>query len=505
MAGVISYTTKDARDLLDPNDPFGGLYTMSYGSNGQGFRNTLTGFGQTGGFEYLLSGTRATGDDYKDGSGDTITGTGADLTDYIGKFAYTTGSGKRISFSASDTSDTGDRASQSGFIRPDFAEVIGRDTELYSALSERKSYTLTYEDENPAGIIAPYLQLSYNEQVMDVGNLYGENTSLSGVARNEFLLNNGTLTAGVDFFKETAEGFDNTVSPRTSSGREELFDAGIFAQARQDLSDRISVSYGARYDWASLDGADGQTFDDSGLSVNGSVDFVLTKNWTLNAGAASSWGGYELGEAALVNYCTPWNYDGLTASRADAIRLGARFENGPWAVSAAVFQTQIDDINAVLPSDGARGYTDDLSTRGVDASVTFAGARGFGTINYTYADVEANGETIASTAYYLGRPVGHIFGFEAGYDVSDTLRVGGTAQVALENTDTEVTLDGYEAVNLYGEYQPVGVDGLSVRLNLYNLFDTTYASRSSNGVDFAGVVPLTEPGRTVALTASFAF
>ncbi|WP_394156155.1 hypothetical protein [Loktanella salsilacus] len=75
----------------------------------------------------------------------------------------------------------------------------------------------------------------------------------------------------------------------------------------------------------------------------------------------------------------------------------------------------------------------------------------------------------------------------------------------MENTYTEVTLDGYEAVNLYGEYQPVGVDGLSVRLDLYNLFDTTCASRSSDGVDFAGAVPLTEPGRTVALTASFAF
>jgi hemoglobin/transferrin/lactoferrin receptor protein len=206
-----------------------------------------------------------------------------------------------------------------------------------------------------------------------------------------------------------------------------------------------------------------------------------------------------------VNYRTPWNYDGLTASRANAVRLGARFENGTWAVSAALFQTQIDDINAVLPSDGARGYTDDLSTRGVDASVTFTGAQGFGTINYTYADVKANGETIASTAYYLGRPVGHIFGFEAGYDISDELRAGGTAQVALENTDTEVTLAGYETVNLYGEYKPRSIEGLSVRLDLYNLFDSTYASRSSDGIDFAGVVPLTEPGRTIAATASVSF
>lgn len=505
LAGSINYTTKDARDLLDSGDPFGGLYTLSYGSNGLGARSTLTVFGQTNGFEYLLSGTRASGDDYEDGSGSTILGTQADLTDFNAKLAYTTQSGKRLSFSASQTSDTGLRASQSGFIRPDFAEVIGRDSVLYEALSERKSYTLTYQDENPSGVFAPYIQLSYNEQAMDVGSLYGINKSFSGVARNEFNLSNGTVTAGIDFFNESAEGFDNTVSPRTSSGREELSNVGIFAQARQDLSQRVSVSYGARYDWASFDAADGTDFNDSGLSVNGSVDVVLNDNWTLNAGVASSWGGYELGEAALVNYRTPWEYSGFTTSRAEALRLGVRYDSGPWAAKAAIFNTEISDINAVLPSSGARGHTDDLTSRGFDGSLTYTGQRGFGTVNYTYADVKTNGTTTESTAYYLGRPVGHIFGLEAGYDVSDEWRVGGTAQIALRNTDTALELPGYEALNVYAEYKPRKMENLTVRLDVYNLFDTTYASRSSDGVDNSGVVAITEPGRTINLTASIKF
>ncbi|MGJ8546000.1 MAG: TonB-dependent receptor domain-containing protein [Sulfitobacter sp.] len=505
LAGSISYTTKDARDLLENGAPFGGIYTLSYGSNGQGLRNTLTVFGETGGFEYLLSGTRATGDDYEDGAGSTIIGTEADLTDYIAKFAYTTQSGKRLSFSASQTTDSGLRASQSGFIRPDFAEVIGRETVLYPALSQRKSYTLTYQDENPSGVIAPYIQLSYNEQAMDIDSLYGVNTSFSGVARNEFNLGNGTVNVGVDFFDESAEGFDNTVSPRSANGREELRNIGLFAQARQDLSDRMSVSYGARYDWASFDAADGSDFDDSGLSVNGSVDFLLSDNWTLNAGAASSWGGYELGEASLVNFRTPWNYDGLTTSRANALRLGLRYENGPLAAKAALFHTDIEDINTVLPSSGARGGLNDVTSRGFDGSLTYTGARGFGTLNYTYADVQVDDATAASTAYYLGRPVGHIFGLEAGYDVTDEWRIGGTAQIALKNTDTAVDLPGYETLNAYAEYTPRRMDNLKVRLDVFNLFDATYASRSSDGIDLDGVVPLTEPGRTVSLTASIKF
>lgn len=505
LAGSINYTTKDARDLLVDDDTFGGMYTLSYGSNGMGFRNTMTVFGQTDGFEYLLSGTRSTGDDYKDGSGSTILGTQADLTDYIAKFAYTTQTGKRLSFSASQTSDSGLRASQSGFIRPDFAAVVGRDSVLYKALSQRTSYTLTYQDENPSGVFAPYVQLSYNEQAMDVGSLYGVNKSFSGVARNEFKLRNGTLTAGVDFFDESAEGYDNTVSPRTSSGREDLSNVGVFAQARQDLSQRVSVSYGARYDWASFDGADGSDFNGSGLSVNGSVDVVLNDNWTLNAGAASTWGGYELGEAALVNYGTPWEYSGFTSSRAEALRLGVRYEKGPWAAKAAIFSTEISDINAVLPSSGARGFTNDLTSRGFDGSVTYTGGRGFGTLNYTYADVKTNGETTASTSYYLGRPVGHIFGLEAGYDVSDEWRVGGTGQIALRNSDTAIELPSYEVINVYAEYKPRKRENLKVRLDVYNLFDATYASRSSDGIDYEGIVPLTDPGRTISLTASLKF
>ncbi|MEP2920863.1 MAG: TonB-dependent receptor [Sulfitobacter sp.] len=505
LGGSIAYTTKDARDLLEEGDPFGGIYTLSYGDNGQGFRNTLTVFGQTGGLEYLLSGTRATGDDYDDGSGDSILGTGADLTDYIAKVAYTSQSGKRLSFSASETTDDGERASQGGFIRPDFAAVIGRDSELYQALSKRESYTLTYQDENPTGMFAPYIQLTYNEQTLDVGSIYGVNKSFSGVFSNEFNLRNGTVNVGLDFFDESAEGYDNTGSSRISSGREDLRNIGVFAQARQDLTERVSVSYGARYDWASFDGADGSDFDESGGSINGSIDFVLTDQWTINAGAASNWGGYELGEAALVNYGTAWNYNGFDTSRANAVRLGLRYENGPWSAKGAVFHTEINDINAVLPSDGARGATDDLTSRGFDGSVTYTGAKGFATMNYTYADVETNGDTTSTTAYYLGRPVGHIFGFEAGYDLTQEWRVGGTAQIALENNDTDVSLESYEVVNLYAEYKPRRLENLSVRMDIENIFDATYASRSSDGLGLSNVVPLTEPGRTVSLTASIKF
>ena len=505
LAGAINYTTKDARDLLAPGDNFGGFNSLTAGNNGLGLRNTLALYGETQGVEYLLSGTRASGEDYADGDGNTIVGTRPELTDIIGKLAFTTQEGKRISFAASQTSDEGKRAMQGGFIRPDFAEVVGRETELYQALSERTSYTLTYTDDNPQGQFAPFAQLSYNEQAMDVGSLYGVNTSLSGVVKNEFQLGNGTLTAGIDFFQETAEGFDNSGASRVSSGKEELSNIGLFAQARQDLTARVSTSFGVRYDFAEFDAADGRSFKDDGGSVNGSIDYALTDALTFNAGLASSWGGYELGEAALINFRSTWTYDGFTSSRAEAARIGLRYEQNGLAVRGALFNTDISDLNAVLPDSGARGATASMNAQGFDGAVEYTAGWGFVALNYTYADVTVNDDTVGTTAYYLGRPVGHMIGLSGAYAVNDALEFGGTAQIALENTDTPSPLPGYEVVDVYAQYVPTNYENLSLRVDVRNLFDATYASRSSDGIDSERVVPLTEPGRTLSLTAKITF
>ncbi|KJZ18666.1 TonB-dependent receptor [Loktanella sp. S4079] len=505
LAGAINYTTKDARDLLEPGDNFGGFNSLTAGNNGLGLRNTVALYGETQGVEYLLSGTRASGEDYADGDGNTIVGTRPELTDIIGKLAFTTQEGKRISFAASQTSDEGKRAMQGGFIRPDFAEVVGRETELYQALSERTSYTLTYTDENPQGQFAPFAQLSYNEQAMDVGLLYGVNTSLSGVVKNEFQLGNGTLTAGVDFFRETAEGFDNSGASRVSSGKEELSNIGLFAQARQDLTARVSTSFGVRYDFAEFDAADGRSFKDDGGSVNGSIDYALTDALTFNAGLASSWGGYELGEAALINFRSTWTYDGFTSSRAEAARIGLRYEQNGLAVRGALFNTDISDLNAVLPDSGARGATASMNAQGFDGAVEYSAGWGFVALNYTYADVTVNDDTVGTTAYYLGRPVGHMIGLSGAYALNDALEIGGTAQIALENTDTPTPLPGYEVVDVYAQYVPTNYENLSLRVDVRNLFDATYASRSSDGIDSERVVPLTEPGRTLSLTAKITF
>jgi len=510
LGGSIAYETKDARDLLDPDEGFGGLVTLGTDTNGTDLRGTLTLFGQEDGFEYLLSGAREVGDEYDDGDGETVPGTEPDLRAYVGKFGYTTADGQRITFAASKTEDKGTRAAQAGsggllFIRPDFAEVVGRPSVMVDGYSGRESYTLTYTDETPEGWFAPTVQLSYNEQEIDAVGVWGLNTSLSGTFKNEWQLSDGTLSAGLDFFKETAEGKSRGSGRTASRGEEEMWDVGLFAQARQDLGARVSLSYGLRVDMQEFEAADGSDFSAEGLSGNGAVDIILTDTLTLNAGLASTWGGYELGEAALVNFGGDWTYNGFTTSRSDAARLGLRYDSGPWAVSGALFRTEIDDINAVLPSGGDRGAKTDLTSEGFDGSISWTGALAFAAMSYTYADVELDGEAISSTAYYFGRPVGHIFALEGGWDISPAWRIGGTAEIALENNDTEIELPSYEVLNLYAAYRPRQIAGLELRLDIGNVFDEAYQSRSSDGLGLDNVIALNEPGRTFGLTARWRF
>ncbi|WP_424927561.1 TonB-dependent receptor domain-containing protein [Amaricoccus tamworthensis] len=510
LAGVIAYETMDARDLLLPGQEFGGQATLSYGDNGNSLRSALTLFGSNSGFEYLLSGTRLTGDDYEDGSGNVVPGTEPDLTSLIGKFAFTTETGKRLEFSADETKDTGDRAMQLGpgglyYARPDFAGVVGRDSVYLPAESKRTSYTFTYTDEQPTGIFAPTIQLSYNEQYVEAGAAIGTNASLSGKIENEFYIGSGALTAGADFFHDTA----TPESPLTTPEEKETLDSvGIYAQMRQDVGARLSLSYGARVDHQTFELASGDDYSDTGISVNAQADYILTDSLTFNIGGASSFGGYELSEASLINLGGAWVYGDPETSRANNARMGLRYEYGAWTASGALFYTEILDVNDVLT---AAREKSDVTSQGIDASLTYNTTRAFAQVNYTYADVEMDGETIGTTAYYYGRPVGHIIGVLAGYEVTPEITIGGSAEFALKNDDTEnaalgtEALDAYEVVNLYAAYVPQRFENVEFRVDARNLFDETYVARGADGTGLANVVPLNEPGRSLFVTASLKF
>lgn len=75
LGGSIAYELKDASDLLEDGDDFGGRLTIGGIPANEEVRGNLTLFGRVGGWDWLVSGVRHVGEDYENGSGVTVPGT----------------------------------------------------------------------------------------------------------------------------------------------------------------------------------------------------------------------------------------------------------------------------------------------------------------------------------------------------------------------------------------------------------------------------------------------
>ncbi len=104
IGGVASFTTRGVDDVLLPNESYGAIDTVGYGSNGAGVVNSVAGAarmgpGGTAGDiygQFLYRNTTS----YHDGSGNLIPGTGSDLTGGLLKINVRPADGQQITGTA---------------------------------------------------------------------------------------------------------------------------------------------------------------------------------------------------------------------------------------------------------------------------------------------------------------------------------------------------------------------------------------------------------------------
>ncbi len=110
----------------------------------------------------------------------------------------------------------------------------------------------------------------------------------------------------------------------------------------------------------------------------------------------------------------------------------------------------------------------------------------------------------------FGAPLGEVIAFEVQHTLDRVpLTIGGSADIALDYDDVaeaaDQGLDGYHAVNVFAQWMPDRLPGLTLRAEVRNLFDEDYADRATYGADFTSVRPLKEPGRSLELSATYRF
>ncbi len=514
LAGSVAYETLDARDLLTEGDNFGGRVRLEYTSNGASFGTSLTLFGRSGGFEALGYLKYADGDDQINGAGDDILGSSTMLQSGLLKFGYTTQSGYRFEVSHEKVQDAA--------VRPFRANMQddggGRFPATRTYDLTRQNTVVSISHDTPTDMWDPELMLGYSVTDLDTSydesKQFGRADSFSAVFKNTFSLSSGTVTAGIDFYNDVSE-FDDRAGFATD---EKARNTGIFAQARLTPTDRTRLSFGARYDFQQFEGVGGHTSDNSGLSWNVSGEYALSDDVTVSAGYSHVWGGIVLAEPYIQN--PGWDYDGeeIDPATAQNVFLGVNGTIGAWTYGAKVFKTELENARAASWR-GGHAITTNVTSQGYELSLGYNWGDGFA--NLAYADIRGESEGDAVSSYpgnYLIIPVGRTLTLQAAHTFGDIgVTIGGDVEHAFELSDTfdpwaadgdAATIDAYTVANVYADWTPRQANGLVIRAEVNNLFDADYSARGTYGLDYThyeDFEPLTEPGRSLRVSATYNF
>lgn len=517
LGGSIAFETKDARDILDSDELWGGFSRLQFNSNGPSHTEVGTIAAQYEGFEALAYSSFKGGKNYEDGDGQPTAGTKPDMDNMIGKFAFSGLEGSRIEFQASYLDDKTIRPNRANFgalangAPPTFQEF------------RRTSFSASYKDEAPTEMINPEAVLSYNRSVLSIHDLafgpntrdlYSETTSVSGKLANTIstglgVAETGSVTLGTDFYRDEGHGILSAPIVNVGQGTdntETSYNLGLFAQSRLNMTQRLRLSLGVRYDQQWFEGIDGTDISGGGPGGSANVEYDVLSWLTGYAGTASTYGGIPLGESAIFNFANQWDYTGLSSSRSYSHKIGFKGVEGPFSGDVHVYLTDINgshDRGSVT-----RNATRDLRSEGYNIAGQYQDDGLLLRASFSNNRLRSDGAVLTSgAASFHGLQTGKTAAFEVAKDWYDIgLSMGASAEYAFsDSTQAATPNDSYMVVNFFTQMQPVQYDFVTMRLDIRNLFDRTYVDRATSGVDNAQVIPFNEPGRSVLATVKIDF
>lgn len=509
IGGSLVYETIDVDDVLEPGRTIGGFVDGRYATNGDQLTSSGALYGRAGEVELLGYAKHIDGDDYDDGNGDTARFTSPALISGLAKIAWENDTVGRLELSHEVVNDDSERPYRANFTTLTAGRPVP-ESRVYDLT--RKNTVFNYSRDRGVGLWNPEVTLAMNESDLETREsplaaptttvVYnGITESDSATIKNLFYTRFATVTAGIDYYDDTAT-FRYEGDPDLEENAENV---GTFLQVRQPVGDWLNLSYGLRYDQQDFTGTDGSDHDDSGLSTNLSGELFLNEYISVNAGYASVWGGMALAENYILNGA--WVYDSLEPVESDNYTAGIRAQAAGFFGEVNVYQTKIQ--NGRVPTwSGGPGLVADFDIEGFDIAAGYLTERAELSVKYSDIKTEKDGEPATSyDGNYFTIPLGQIITVNGAVAFpSLAMDLGMDAEFALENDDVEdsgAKQDSYQVFNVYADYRPI--EPLTLRLSVDNLTDEAYADRASYGHEFPTVETLLEPGRSFALSARYTF
>lgn len=505
LGGSIRFVTKDPDDLLRGEERIGALIKGGYFSNAEGYKGSTSLFGRfNDAWSAMAVATYQDQNDYEDGEGRDVLGTGARQHLGFAKLVGRLTGEQTLRLSYEKRTDEGERSQRPQWIPSGF-------NPLFPLQTERETWILNYGwspmDSDLLDLeVTTYHTATELQQDGRYGLYIGDTTSAGVDVRNTSQLGAHRLTYGVDY-RDDRTRLGPADDPDLD--QEDGNVLGLYVQDSYQVTGTLQVGLGLRYDRYRLDDRDGQGFSDHGLSPNVSLRYQLTPQLALLAGHAQALRGVQVRDAFKLD--AAGNDPDLKAEKARTNELGFEFRQGGLELSGRIYDTRVRDA-IYDPSGRPNLYVNGgtLTTHGVLLQSAYHWQRLSLGLSYHHNETELDGDELNVYEHNgLGTTLGDTWTGFADYRASDRLSLGwqGRLVTSVDSLRTGVgQLDkpGYGVHDLYAQWSVLGDDRVVLNLTLKNVFDKQYLDHASNEdfehiPGYKGVRGSYEPGRELRL------
>lgn len=539
IGGAIRFRTKDAGDLLNPDQDFGVLAKAGYFSN-DGYKLSLSAFGHlTDNWDLLTSYVWVDRDNMQDGDGADILGTKADQSLAFIKLSGQLTENQYLSLSYEQRQEDGEFGQ-----RPNWRVLAN--VPLFPAEAERKTfianYLFDYNQWLNLELSAYHTKSSFKQDRYDRWGLYGAEVKTYGFdLRNHSEFAAHSLTYGIEYRDDTvSSGYLSAPEVWQRYGPLGYFEeqGDVFAFYLQDhyqLTQAMLLSFGARYDKYQMEQI---TFEDktdsSDWSFNAGLLYEFSPHLNLSLGYAEAVRGKEVGDAFTLGKhpATVTLAPDLKAENVENQEIGLNYDDGKLRAGIAYYDTTINDVLTDQigrgPAPQSHTYYENIGkfkADGYELSLGYSMDNLAVDLFYTDYDSKLNGNPVEGYEQIgLANDTGNKTTLNLAYDVSADLEFGWniTNVQALKNIQVlhrakaigwidelqHVNKPGYTTHDLYVRWYPISDDKLKVNLAVMNVFDKHYRSHASVA-DYShirgweNVVGAYEAGRDIRLSVSY--
>lgn len=518
LGGAIRFVTKDPTDLLAPGERAGAIIKQGYFSNTDGLKSSVTGFGRANEtWSGLLSVVYSDHDNITDGDGNELDGSDSQQQVVFGKVVGAFSNGHTVRFSFENLQEEGNKLR-----RPEWGPGPGNPS-FYMEV-ERNTGTFGYGFRPDA---VEWIDLrftaSYTEaDLLQIGPFGPYRGKIEGVQfdlRNTHRVGEHTVIYGVDHRRDEVKAGPST-APSTYG--EDGNVTGVFTQAAFELTERLTVNAGARFDVYRLHDRLDQKFKHEGFSPNLGATYRFTPAFSVNANVATAYRGPDINDAFRVDIAS--NDPDLAAEKAINYELRALYEKNGLQLEAGAYVNRIDDvITNTLPWSSVYTNAGRLETEGFFARAAYTVGAVTAGLQFNHADTELNGQTATRYQYSsLVSSIGDTWVADLVWRPTRRLDLGWNVRLVQGIDDIAIPFDisgvpgstidkpGYATHDVFFSWRPAFAEALTLTLTVKNLFDKNYLSHGSVEdmtafPGFAAVRGASEAGRDIRVSASLRF